>query len=77
MNSIFYLCSPQSMEFADCISDVSGFHKTQDTADGFSCLNHIFNIILLIREKQGGKKGTVDTQHFPEIPDHNLHGTEG
>lgn len=48
---IFYLCSPQSMEFPDCISDVSGFHKTQDTADGFSCLNHIFNIILLTGEK--------------------------
>lgn len=53
---VFYLCFHQGTEFPDCVSNVSGFHQTEDTADGFSCFNHIINIILLTGKKSGGER---------------------
>lgn len=53
----FYLCFHQwhRKEFLDCISNVSGFHKAEDTADCFSNFNHIINFMLLITEKEEEK----------------------
>jgi len=72
---IFYLCFQQwhCAEFLDCISNISGFHKTEDTADCFCYFNHIINFMLLIAKKEKKKRQTVDIYLLSETPYHKLH----